>query len=494
MVNPFHTPDFSAVKEPANQSATKKGALVSNAISENAVPKHPTDFGGSWHTTKSGGRYIPFLNPKDSFASFLFTVRLNSPTTALCIGSKADYVAGGGVVAILAEGKEDEDLAAWMLRANNRKESFHDVVHEAAEHLYGVGNGFVEVVRGEVADEKFVKVYFTSIMDCRLMRPEDEWDEPTLVAKTRDFRRDGFISLREGRYLEIPIYDEDDEEGSWVKDGDVERTIIFLRNKMAGYEYYGMPSNITGLQYAVLEYKSASYNADNFNNNLNPGGIIGIQGSFTEDEVTEVAQNVTATHRGEGNQHKWAVLAHEQLEKLMIKPFDTKKDGSFIEFDKHVEKKIIMANEWDAVLAGVHKDSGLGNGGTGYIREVFNTKYETVIKPMQKYLLEHLIIPVMKIAGEWLENEWGGYKYALAKVVPTSMAGDIEVNKVMTKNEGRKAIGLEEKEGAEWEEVIDSGKSDSTESKKSGGQEDSEPGRRMPPRRNENTEEGDVQN
>ncbi len=438
-------------------------------LSIGTIP-YPLDYGGEWHTTRKNARYIPFLNPDDSYAQYLSTATKLSVTAGLCVNTKVDYITGGGLT---WNGADDAELDEYLKRVNPRRQSCDTLLGKIETNILEWGNAFVEIVRVDIDGERRVHFHLHSFLECRLKMPEDEFDDPTHVICSPEFKRGtGTTSLRAGTYVEIPLYDPENEDGSWTEDEDgTQRTMIHLKNEVTGYDFYGMPSNLAGVPYQLLEYKACRFNIRNFDNNMVMGGVIAVEQSMTEPEAAGMAKEVNRVHAGEENAGRWVVLATPQgVKSATVTPFDTQKEGSYIEMDKHVERKIISANEWDAVLAGLHNDGGLGNGGEGYVLAVYDIKEATVIKPAQKFLIEHFVSPAMAIAGEWLGKEWGKYDFYIRPKAPTSIAGKVEVNKVVTKNEGRLALGMEERKGEVWDEPITSDKAPTiTPAKKEGG-------------------------
>jgi hypothetical protein len=471
VVKPF-APPIETAAPAAPQSSNKKAAFVHNesgykALSIGTIP-YPLDGGNGWHTTRKGARYLPFLNPDDSFAEYLSTASKLSVTARRCIKSKVNYITGGGLT---WTGDDDTDLDKYLGRVNPQRQSFKAVLAKVERNLLEWGNAFIEIVRVGINEEKRVNLHVHSFLECRLKMPEEEWDEPTHVICSPEFRRQsGITSLRAGRYVEIPLYDPEDEEGSWLKEADgTERTMIHLKNEETGSDWYGMPSNLAGVPYQLLEYKSCKFNIRSFDNNWVLGGVVSVEAGMTPDEALDMALELNRVHSGEDAAGRWAILHSQQgVKSSSVHPFDTQKEGSFIELDKHVEKKIVTAADWDAVLAGLHRDGGLGNGGDGYLQAVYEMIRETVIEPEQQFLIEHFVVPAMAIVGQWLGKEkWSTYDYYIRPKAPTSLASKVDANKVVTKNEGRLALGYEVKEGEIWEQPITS---DTISAKKEGSQ------------------------
>ncbi len=192
----------------------------------------------------------------------------------------------------------------------------------------------------------------------------------------------------------------------WKQDGKVERTCIYFKNEIAGFDYYGLPSSVSSLLNQVLEYRGTRFNLDNVENNMVIGGAVFLSSSLSEAEATRIGNNIIKRHTGAGKQGRIAVIASEQsIADVKFVPFDTHKEGSYKEMDETCESKIIFANNWDSVLAGLQVPSSIGKG-SGYLQEIYDQKYRTVIRPLINTLIEQMLNPLMEIADDWLGTKW----------------------------------------------------------------------------------------
>ena len=117
---------------------------------------------------------------------------------------------------------------------------------------------------------------------------------------------------------------------------------------------------------------------------------------------------------------------------------------------ERVEKsKIINSNNWDETLYGQHQSGGLGSNGFAYLSSIFDTKNKTVIEPAQETIMNDLISPFLEIYDAWCGTKWSEFDLGFRTVAPTSFAGELLINRVLTKDEGREILGkpaLEDKE------------------------------------------------
>lgn len=454
---------------PAQQRAQNKAEKLSitNVATldiKNPIPFEPSGESDAFHfATRKNKRYIPFLAPKDNFFQILLEAKLLSPTNNSCINSKADFCTGKGLVHL--EEKEDstfKEFIDWAKRVNKKGQSLNVISKSTFNNHFTFGNGFLEIVRVKVGSSRGLRVYLHSVLDCRLADPTDEDDDiPKTVFISKRFRRKNAWSLVDDLVVELPIYYGDENMQWYVSDEGTEHCVIHLKNETPGYEYYGMPSNCASLPQQILEYKGARANLDDLDNNMVIGGVVVLEGNVTQEEANKVGREIIHTHTGDGKRGRWTVVSGAKgITGSKIQSYDTKKDGSFLKMDENCESKIIDSNNWDSSLYGQHKSSGMGNGGFAYLSAVFDTKNETVIKPMQEWIMENFIKVVLKMHDEWVGTKWADLQIGFKTVSPVSFSGEIDVNKILTVDEGRAILGQPAMEDqAVGKQIIDNGKS-----------------------------------
>lgn len=424
---------------------------VSNTVTldpKNPIPYEPTGGSEAFGLPGKNKRYLPFLAPKDNFFQLLFEAKLLSPTNLACVNSKTLFCNGNGF--IFGENDDKKSIEAfqeWVKRVNNKGQNFRKLMKSVFNNHFTVGNNFVEIIRGKIGSDRFIKVINRSFLDCRLSDPNDD-DIAEYVFISKMFRgKNGWDSFKENKAVKLPIYyGQDLKKFKWYVDPKqkTEHCIIHLKNDMPGYEHYGMPENVASLPWQILEYKGARYNLDNFENNLVIGGIVFVSGNLTTEQARKVGKDIIYTHTGDGKRGRWAVVSGQDIDavKSGFQSFDVHQEGSFIEQDENAESKIINSNNWDAALFGNHEKSGLGNGGFAYLNAIYEIKKKTVIKPTQDQIKEDLFIPLFRIYDDWTNSKFSDLNLEFQEVSPITVIGDVAVNKIITRNEGRKAIGM----------------------------------------------------
>ena len=424
----------------------RRRTSIANAATIDAKNPIPIDGNGGSITGVNGKTYVPFLGSNDQFAKVLIEAKMLSPTTLSCVSSKATYCAGHGWYINDDNASEVDkaypDLDKWAKSVNKKQQTLNDIIKSIFDHKFTTGNAFVHIVRGSVGNKKFVKVYVRSLVDCRLSAPDAE-DICTSVFYGRALR-DNFYSLDNLKLTEIPLYSENMLDKPWYKDDKgVEHTMIHVKNEMAGYEYYGVPVNIGSLPQQIMEYKAARYNLDNYENNLVIGGLIVLKGNVTDQEARDMGKKIVHTHTGDGKRGRWVILSNEggAVEGAEITPFQKEQDGSYMELDKHTEEKIYASNQWNKLLIGGTEQKSIGQGNSAYIRSVFDIANSTIIQPEQEYVIEKVLKPLFSICDEWMGTKWSQLAIAIRGMQPVSFLGDVDVNAIITKDEGREIIG-----------------------------------------------------
>ncbi|TWP31879.1 hypothetical protein ETU08_00020 [Apibacter muscae] len=441
----------------ASKKVQPQKKVVSNSVSldvRNPIPFEPTGQSSAFLLTRTDRKYLPFLEPKDNFFQLLLEAKLLSPTNNACVNSKANFCIGKGIYFKDHEQK-DKEFLQWVKRVNHKGQNLNKVFKSVFSNDLNVGNNFVEVIRGKIGTKRFIRVINRNFLDCRLSVPNDN-DICETVFISKKFRQRNVWSLKEEEAVELPIYYGDPNMHWYVNEKQkTEHCIIHVKNEFSGYDYYGIPDNVSSLPWQILEYEGARYNIDIFENNLVSGGVVCLDGTVSQDEAKVIGQNIINAYTGKGKRGRIAVVAGAKgVTNSFFQPFNVQNDGSYLKLDESVESKIIDSNNWDSALYGQHKTSGIGNGGFAYLSSIFNTKLKTVIEPMQDRINQDLLYPLLEICDSWMGTSWSDFDLGFKTVSPVSFIGDINVNSVLTKNEGREFLGLPSLENTEVGEQL----------------------------------------
>lgn len=417
-------------------SAKEKGAIVvdgaelevTNEVVINVRTPVPLELENTYAFSPGGSRYIPFLTQQDdscygwdTFFNTLLNSRTQSSTLDAVLNSKEDFTMGDGLYIANVDYAKNPDPTwdAFLLNCNSDSEGLNSVLRAIVASYLTFGNAPVEIVRGTTAGNKWLRVYSKNQLDCRKSWPNGD-NEATHLIISRWFRKRGYMNLTQKYNIRIPFYKMGDgnKDRFWVDDATnnygekvptVQRTALWLRNKYTGYDHYGLPKWIASLLNGELEYSGSVYNYDNLKNGMNIGGILTVEGNLGKTEQKRLAKDLVSTFSGKGKGGRSMVAAStDPINKTDWKPFNTHKDGSYIDLDKNSVDKIIMANAWDGAFIG--KTDGMSKSKSGaYMNELYQQKMKQVIKPIHRLLKENFIRPLCEIADEWLGTDWSSH-------------------------------------------------------------------------------------
>ena len=423
---------------------------VASLINSSDVPFFLGLSGAFFNYSYTGKRYIPFVGNDDTLPVQLFEHRIASTTQNRCIQSITKMVVGKGLIdGSLKAGQPNNGFLKWSESVNNNSESLSTVLTIATDEYFTYGNSFVEIVKGEVFGTPFIRIYNRSMLHTRVGKENPDTGTPDSVIFNKNFVKVGY-NYYSSKEIEIPIWNENriNENDNWFVDvNGLKRTCIHFKNKIAGFETYGLPPSVSGLRYQALEAKSADYNIENFDNGMVLSGMLIIKGSMGQEEADEVGSRILESHTGKGKTGRVAVVSSEQgIQDVEFKPYETTKEGSFIELDRRVEEKIIGANNWDKRLCGLDRDSGLSNENS-FLNEILDVKELTMLNPFRIDLFDKVLKPIVYLYNQELK---GTPTYAVVNFtnlrfnteVPLSFYGLISPEKYVQVNEARRMANL----------------------------------------------------
>lgn len=431
------------VKKQAPKS--QKKPRVSNQVKLDANNPIPFEHTGQAFSYVHNQRYTPFLPPLDNYATQLLEARLLSTTHNACVITKKDYCAGNGFQH--TEGVDlDPAFVEWTRSMNLRNESATKINRNIFEAYFTFGNCPIELVRMTVAGTKKLFVYAHNFLEWRL-GDENEDGIITEAIQSKLFLRQATLTADQiKKAKKLPLYNPNRSESeNWFTDEKgVERTLIWYKNSVTGFPHYGLPSAVSSMIFQLLEYKGARYNLDNFDNNMVISALLALKGNLSQTEADRIGKKAIATHTGDGKRGRVMVVASEEgIDGSSLHNFDTHKEGSYNEADDKWTQKIILANQWDAVLAGIISPSTLGKG-AGFITKILEIKNNTVIKPAQQDIMDEVWSLIIKLANDWLGFKIDIEKLEIKNAIDISGLTDVDITPAVTRNEVRVAKGLPE--------------------------------------------------
>ena len=434
-------------KRPAAGTGAKKAPVTSQAQLDPNNPI-PFEFGGTAFSYVNQQRYIPFLFPKDNFFQTLLEAKTLSVTQTACVETKKTYCAGRGLYDI-----DNADIPTvitdWFNRINGKGDSALTLSRKAFGSHFTFGNTPIEIVRFSVAGKKKLFIYVHNVLEWRLAWPDDNGNVTQAIYSKLFLRQNVIAADLLKNAVTLPLYNSDtpNAKSNWFEDPKkpgVFRTMIWLKNDMDGYEHYGMPSSIASLMNQVQEYSYTRYDIDNLENNMVIGGILALKGNLSPEEATRIGKQVNKTYTGNGKRGRTLVVSSEEgIDGSAYHQNNLRTDGSFTEAGDKVMTKIIMANEWDPLLAGTANEKAFGKGNT-YLRTIYEIKKKTTIDPAKDFLMTNLWNVVFGIASVWFGPSFGIDKLniGIKDIDPISLLSDVDPSPAITVDEIRAAVGL----------------------------------------------------
>lgn len=405
--------------------------------------------------------YIPF-NTYDLWRlDRIQAICNNSPTTAGIIQQKVNYCLGDGfysvpasTLSILASLKKQEiekdlitieqesELNDFLKNVNPENETIEELTSKIFKDFVSFGNAFIEIQKIKVGSTKKYNIRLLPITWCRPKKAAKDELYPTHIGISSEFEQHYVITPKDP--IDLPLFPKFEEF-----DG-VEKSIIHLKNYEPTLVYWGIPDWVSAKIWSELEYRIPKYNQSKFENGFTPSAIVSLYGSTDQEEAQEVVRAMRDCFTGTGNNSKMFIQAlRDNTYKADVQILSEKNDGEFMNLQTMAQQAIISAHRWTVSLTGLKTAGSLGT--NQQIRSEYDIVYNTVIRPIQRLFLTKFLNPVIQDAGKFFEKNWVNIAVDIAKGMPTTFAGDIDVKQVLTIDEQRAEIGFQPIENKEAE-------------------------------------------
>ena len=130
----------------------------------------------------------------------------------------------------------------------------------------------------------------------------------------------------------------------------------------------------------------------------------------------------------------------DETYKADVQILESKNEGEFAKLQELSQTSIISAHRWTHSLTGLRTAGSLGT--NQQIRSEFDIVYNTVIRPIQRLYLTKFLNPVIQDAGAFFGKDWTNMALDIAKPMPVSFAGDLDIKTVLTIDEQRAELGF----------------------------------------------------
>jgi hypothetical protein len=379
-------------------------------------------------------RWIPFFQDSDNiYVNDLAKRARRSSTHSSIINQKITFVKGKQFTFhdmdgnVISYDDLPDDFKEWIAEVNPEGDSLYDVFCDWVQSYVITGNFYPHVKKSG----DFVALYSEDATTVRKSK-----DKKT--AYLSNFWRD--IKLNTTPTHEYPVYEIPFYDGTMRSN-----YLIHGMRKYPEFNFYGLPDYVGALDWIDIEYRMSKYNIDKFDNGFFPSVLIQLFGEVPDGlNAQQYVDKIKEKFTGEANNDKFLVeLLDSPEQAASIKEFERERDGEFLELSQMAVKAIITAHRITPSLAGLETAGKLGS--SQQMREEYDKFMNSVIIPDFQE-------PLLKCLNKIIERETNyGIKLGILNVAPVGNSEKVDVNGVITINEARKMLGMEELEDGRGE-------------------------------------------
>lgn len=385
-------------------------------------------------------RWVKFFRDNNIYINDISLRSKRSGTHGSILLDKLTFAAGSDLLFYKKNGDQlkfkdlNSQQQAYINSVNRYGDSLHDIIKSFLRGYIFSGNGYLQV--SESAGR--VNMFKQDFTQPRIYKDRTGF---ALSSYWRDILTSDSPDRKRYPVSDIEIFD-------WTKSSSKAK-LIHLKMDTEESDYYGLPDHIAALKWADIEYRIPTHNLTKFDNGFMPSGMLSMFGEppegMTEQKYVEA---IRSKFTGENNNDKVIVeLLDSPEQKSVWNQFDLDKDGEFQALQNLAVQNIITAHRWDGNLLGVQTPGKLG-GENKQVRMAFERIYNTVILGYQQ--------PVLKIINNLLHkmSMFSDINVGIASPSPVSFAGDLDINSILTVNQGLELLGFEKTDDPRGNEPI----------------------------------------
>ena len=375
-------------------------------------------------------KWVPFFQDSDNiYVNDLAKRARRSSTHSSIINQKITFVKGK-YFTFTVDGESvmyddlPDDFKEWCKEVNPEGQSLYDVFCEWIQSYIITGNYYPHIKKSG----DYTALYSE---DATTVRKSKD----TKRAYLSNFWRD--IGLSNTPSAEYPVNELEFYDGTNQKE-----FLIHGMRKYPEFNYYGLPDYVGALDWIDIEYRMSKYNIDKFDNGFFPSVLIQMFGEVPDGmNAQQYVDKIKDKFTGEANNDKFLVeLLDSPEQAASIKEFERERDGEFLELSQLTTKAIITAHRITPRLAGIETGGKLGS--NQQIKDEYDKFMNSVVIPdFQEPLLKML----NKIISR--DTKYGNIEIGILNVAPVGNSSRVDINGVVTINEARKMLGLDELEG-----------------------------------------------
>lgn len=311
-----------------------------------------------------------------------------------------------------------------------RGHSLFDVCRNAANQFEIYGNVFIEIMR--INGQTFIDTL--NIYQCRpvknlILGYADK------VAVSARFENLDYVSpqglIPEKDVQIIPLYPNFGTVST--AGGEVEKSIIHIKNDAPAFNYWGLPTWLPAYDYMLLQYYQARYNRSEFENGFRSSGFFEIGQDASNAEINDVVNQIRkATGVGE-NGHAFITNVA-----LKFTPTGQVQEGHYTKLDIITTNKILETCNMPPALAGIKTAGSLGS--NQQLENEFEAFQNVAVKPLQRVIFERILKPYQLLLGFQLNNL---PITGLIGSSPITARSQINAALILTINEQRQLMGFQ---------------------------------------------------
>ena len=347
---------------------------------------------------------IPFFDNGDATLRVMRRMRELSPTHSACVSNIGQYVFGGELTTrhyvepgMAFDSEEDKPLTEAenrefieFIQSLNPEMTFEQLLETATsiyENRKTFGNAFLRIDAIKVAGQWYF--YFESIDSekCRYYMTQPGEDKIIVISAEWT---NAYINKYPPEF--VGAYPHWADYG-----GGKMSTIIHVKNKVVGRDWYGVPESFGSLYWQYMEVQQGQHGTSGYANDFVARVFFGItadpDADGDEDDFDEaVRQTFTNQASAYGNAPKRYII-HRKLaddDEVQIKEFQANTDHEYhLTMSNIAERQVIKSHNWHSLLMGIPTPGKLGQ--NQEFKEVYKQYYNNVIRPWQEKSLRPLI-------------------------------------------------------------------------------------------------------
>lgn len=232
-------------------------------------------------------------------------------------------------------------------------------------------------------------------------------------------------------YREIDSFNPNHRKGS---------QLLFIKEYRPGVFYYPLPSYVGALNYCAIDAEISNFHLAHILNGMSPNIMISFcNGIPTEEERKNIKNQLVEEFTGTDNAGKFFLTFSEDKERIpVISPISADNlDEQFIQLQDTVLQNILSGHKVvSPMLCGIKTEGQLG--GNSELETAFEIFNKTVIKPIQKIVVDALNNIIR------MTLNYCGTEVKATDSTPVSFTwSEGTLSQILTPDEMREKIGLE---------------------------------------------------